>query len=881
MVGTYRILKRLGTGGMGEVYLAMDTRLGRHVAIKFLPPRFTTDETVLRRFQQEARTASGLNHPNILTIFEVGEQKGEHFIVSEFIEGITLRTALKRDQIDLAAALDIGTQIASALMAAHSAGVVHRDLKPTNIMIRTDGYVKIIDFGLAKLSTREPRHPTSRDETLTKPGSLIGTVDYMSPEQARGEEVDYRTDLWSFGVVFYEMVTKKRPFDGATDSHVVVGILENAVPALDEAAGVPPVVAAVIQRALAKDRSKRYQTAGQLASDLKEARRSLGFSAHSVSSLHLARPRRWTLQWLIVPALLLLLWAGIIWWSRFGVEEHVLGPDWFVANTPRQMTFDGKVKLATISPDGSRLAYATGDPGQETLHVRDLKSGKDLETVGPIQDNFRSATFGPDSKSVFYVVRNNQLVGTLYSISGSDHRPHQLKTNVAEKITFSPDGKRFAYMPSTQIGSGSYTILISNSNDFSDNRVLLTKTDAQLIRSGLAWSPKGDVIADIVYGRRMSGSTRPSVNLFDTTKDLPGIKTLEFDNWRAAQYCAWIDDGRILLASVLTQHDDDDQWHLKQISIRTGRTQDLNHDTNGYESISATSDSKSIAAVRSNKRASIWLSESSDPTNAHRITPETERYQSVAWSSSDRIIAPSPQGKGLNLWSIAIDGSSTFNIKSEPFVDREPAVIPSAHSLIFSSNRAAGGQDFNLWHLNLDSSEPPAQLTYGASFDRDPTVSPDGKWIVYTSWPSITSESLWKLQIAGNSPPIQVTPYRARTAAISPDGKKIVCEIMANATAPWRVVILSLENGQVEEVFPDIPIGSPTRWTPDGKSLTFIRTENGISNIWKQPVKGGSPQSITKFKDGLIFSFAWSPDGTKLAILRGSYGRDVVLFSRK
>ena len=326
--GTYQILKRLGTGGMGEVYLALDTRLDRHVAIKFLPPTLTADEDILSRFQQEARTASGLNHPNILTIFEVGHHEGEHFIVSEYIQGITLRTALKYDILDLAVTLDLTMQVTSALIAAHSAGVVHRDLKPANIMIRDDGYVKIIDFGLAKLKPATPfrKSPsTSRRDRPTQPGSMLGTVDYMSPEQARGEDVDERTDIWSLGVVLYEMVTKQRPFGGDTESHLVVEILDKPMPPCGPE--VSPVIRNILARALQKDRTKRYQTADHLYGDLKEARRALGLSADAAPAPLPLRKLGWRRAagrwWLIAAAAAALICAALWWWRIAG---HIQKP---------------------------------------------------------------------------------------------------------------------------------------------------------------------------------------------------------------------------------------------------------------------------------------------------------------------------------------------------------------------------------------------------------------------------------------------------------------------------------------------------------------------------------------------------------------------------
>ena len=311
---------------MGEVYQALDTRLDRYVAIKFLPPELTKDEEILARFQQEARTTSALNHPNIVTIFEVGQSDGEHYIVSEYIQGVTLRTALKYDILDLAVTLDLIMQMTSALSAAHSAGIIHRDLKPANVMIRDDGYVKVIDFGLAKLKPAGPfrKSFSPSHDRPTRPGAMLGTVDYMSPEQARGEAVDERADLWSLGVVLYEMVTKGRPFGGATESHLVVEILDKPMPPIGN--DVSPVIANILNRALQKDRTKRYQTADHLYGDLKEARRSLGFSGDLAPVPLPLRKLGWRRtalrRWVIAAAAAILLVAGL-WW---GLSGHRLLP---------------------------------------------------------------------------------------------------------------------------------------------------------------------------------------------------------------------------------------------------------------------------------------------------------------------------------------------------------------------------------------------------------------------------------------------------------------------------------------------------------------------------------------------------------------------------
>ncbi|PWT89117.1 MAG: serine/threonine protein kinase, partial [Blastocatellia bacterium] len=276
----YRIVSRLGAGGMGEVYLAHDTKLDRKVAIKFLNPEFSKDEDKLNRFVREAKAASALNHPNILTVYDIGEVDGKNYIATELIDGTTLRQHLaQKEPLPLNTILKIGVQMAEALSAAHQAGIIHRDIKPENIMIRRDGYAKVLDFGLAKLA--EPgavptgssgSEDATRIQINTSPGVVMGTVSYMSPEQARGNPTDERTDIWSLGVVLYEMLARRVPFTGDTTSHTIVSILEKEPLALENA---PAELQRIVRKALTKDLDMRYQSARDLLIDLKNLRRDL------------------------------------------------------------------------------------------------------------------------------------------------------------------------------------------------------------------------------------------------------------------------------------------------------------------------------------------------------------------------------------------------------------------------------------------------------------------------------------------------------------------------------------------------------------------------------------------------------------------------------
>src|SRR5947209_4940498 len=313
-IGHYKISERIGTGGMGDVYLATDITAGRKAALKLLPTRFTGDAERLKRFQQEAHAVVGLNHPNILTIYEIGEDHSIHYIASELIEGETLRQRLTRGRMQLSEAIDVAIQVASALAAAHDTGIVHRDIKPENIMRRPDGYVKVLDFGIAKLAEQEVPATLPTDEALllveTNLGSILGTVRYMSPEQARGAPVDKRTDIWSLGVVLYEMVTGHAPFTGDTPREVMTSILEKEPPPLTRyIAHAPAELQQVISKALRKERSQRYHSAHELLEALKDLRRKLEFESFVKSGFFEEVKRRKVYR---VAAAYIIAAAGII-----------------------------------------------------------------------------------------------------------------------------------------------------------------------------------------------------------------------------------------------------------------------------------------------------------------------------------------------------------------------------------------------------------------------------------------------------------------------------------------------------------------------------------------------------------------------------------------
>jgi serine/threonine protein kinase len=413
-IGHYRVIELLGAGGMGEVYLAQDMTLGRQVSLKLLPAHFTADAERLRRFEQEARAASALNHPNILTIYEIGHADSVRYIATEFIDGVTLRERLAGKPIKTDEALEVAVQVAGALAAAHAKGIVHRDIKPENIMIsrsahlgQRENYVKVLDFGIAKLTepdVLETDLPT-RPLVSTSDGITMGTAPYMSPEQAQGLKLDARTDVWSLGVVLYEMVTGRAPFDGPTRSHLIVSILEKEPPPLRaQAEEVPEALEWIVSKALRKDREERYQTARELLSDLEDLKQRLDFAARversrpsdsiskeisrsneqrALDAQAPATPGKLNRRNLLLAAAALITVTAVVFAFRyFGpnlLRNKSAAP--FSKFKVTRLTSTGKAASAVISPDGKYVVHVMGNAGQQSLWLRHIATGSDKEIV--------------------------------------------------------------------------------------------------------------------------------------------------------------------------------------------------------------------------------------------------------------------------------------------------------------------------------------------------------------------------------------------------------------------------------------------------------------------------------------------------------------------
>ncbi len=870
--GSYRILRRLGSGGMGHVYLALDTRLGRHTALKFLPPELLSNEEMLNRLQQEARTASALNHPNILTIYEIGEFAGEPFIASEFVEGVTLKRAIRQRAVDPDMAIRFADQIASALAAAHAAGVIHRDLKPANVMLRPDGYIKVIDFGLAK-SPRDSAAFGHRSD-WSSPGAVVGTVDYMSPEQARGDEVDQRTDLWSLGVLLYEMLSNQRPFSGETDSHVIVAILDRPASPLPNVASLPAGVGAIIARALSKDVGRRYQSAHQMLTDLEQLDSS-SMRRRSVRPLRTeqGKSRRYAFFALTLGGLLV---AGAgLWWWRFGGKERILEPDWFRVESVRQVTFNGRTLLSAISPDGKYLAFAVGDSGgMQSLHLKQIDQPSDEVRIPARKIDYVGLTFSPDSRTIYEVEEEYETKrGKLYTVPVIGERPTTpVLENIDGPVTFSPSGDQFAFVRWEHPAAphqGPTRSLVEVADLVEARPAPLFATDSFTIFRQLAWSPKGNQIAAVIDDT-IHHSEHRALGLFSrdrryVTKSLP--------DWNSVGQLFWDRDGRSLLLSASAESESISRSQLRQLAFATGETHDLTKDLSGYGGLSTTQDRNLLAAVKKDARPTIWLSASGNLTRGQSILSELQDGATLAWLNPKQLVVHSRRTGFPNLAVLHTDSQSESTLTSEPCMEQNAAPLPGGESVVYSSNRSG---TFHIWRYDRKTNRY-RQLTFGSTYDDKPVVSPDGQWIVYTAWSSNTPV-LYKVPSEGG-PPEALSSNSAADPQISPDGKWVACRIQS-AREHWFVALIPFDGkGQIRAV-----AGAylPFQWSPTGDSLTTsVSTPDGLSNLWRIPLDDSAPRQLTDFEDDQsIVTFAWSPEGNRLACLRLARNSDVVLFKR-
>ena len=913
-IASYEVISFISRGGMGEVYLAEDKRLGRKVALKLLPASFTTDGDRLRRFEQEARAASALNHPNIITIYEIREAVGTHVIATEFVEGETLRLRMNRSALTLSEALNIAMQVAGALAAAHKAGIIHRDIKPENIMLRPDGYVKVLDFGLAKLSEDATPAVAAEAPTIqvrTGSGIVIGTAGYMSPEQARGLPVDHRSDIFSLGAVIYEMLARRKPFEGDTPSDTLASILKTEpVPLSRAVPGIPPELARIVTKALRKDREERYQVVKDLWLDLKALKQELEFQDKLDSSsasdtattgtvlpgeptLSLSGPRQ-TLSRSAVSdsfsieikrnkvkaAAALIALVVIVAAGGFGIYR------WLNREPPvahfsdvrlTRITNSGNAIDATISPDGKYVVYALSERSQQSLYIRQVSTANDKEIVPPAPIGFFGMTFSPDGTELFYGVKQQLDPGTLYRIPVLGGTPVKVLEKIDGPISFSPDGKQFVLVRAHYPQPGESALVIANIDGTGERSLAVLKTPrrlAPLFFTGPSWSPDGKIVASTVatYG----GSSKVvGFSVADGSE-----KDLSPQTWPFSAKVQWLRD----MSGLLVVAGDNPAFaQLWVISYPDGAVRRVTNDLNQYRAIGLTQDGTKFTTVQAQGLVNLWVAPEGNAEKAVRLpTGNVSFYSSsgnnVSWTGDGRIVFVTNEGGNADIWMADRDGNNRKQLTASGGNHYSPAVSDDDRYIVFVSFRDGKR---NLWRMNLDGSNP-IRLTTGLS-DGFPALTPDSRWVVYTAFDGV-KPNLMKVSIDGGEP-VKITDRVVTAGVVSPDGKWIAYSYpeSPDPLAPAnRIALMPFEGGPNTKTYDFTPGGtvlSFMRWANDGKSILYSVNASNVSNLWSQPIDGGKPKQITDFKDMLMTGFAWSRDGKLLACTRGTFMRDAILIT--
>jgi eukaryotic-like serine/threonine-protein kinase len=889
-LGHYKITEEIGRGGMGEVYLACDTRLDRPVAIKLLPASFIHDADRVRRFQQEARAASLLNHPNIVTIHEMAESEKLRFIVSEFVDGKTLREVM-RSGLKMDQALDIVIQTASALSAAHNAGIIHRDIKPANIMVRNDGYVKVLDFGLAKLieqaqpGAQSAQQGTTAADMLnlsTETGVVMGTVKYMSPEQARGQKVDYRTDIFSLGVLLYEMLAGRAPFEGETPSHTIVAILEREPqPIANYLPEAPAELQRIIAKALRKNRDERYQTVATLRTELEEVRNALtagsrqtplstiSIPAHTTSSAEylVSEIKRHKIKVAIATLIALLLIAGAsIGLFQLLVSDEKRSALSFDNVQFRRLTNLGTVPWGAISPDGKYVAYAVRDEKGGSYWLKQIGTESTrlvFPPTGPVE--LWGLSFSPDSNYFYYLIEDttNRMGGILYRVPVLGGEPRRMMSNLGS-FTISPDGRQILLTRLLKDEKGNQLGWFTADIDGANERFVQSRPAGSSAR--IIWSPDGESL--VVFDRE-EGNDGPVWNLSEVSIADGKEKPILTKSRQPLSGAMWLPDRSGLLLLAPDEAAGVDQiWHLSYPDLRVRRvTRDLNH----YRVLSVTADGKSMVAAQASLNAAIWSLPLAAPAQAEQITAGISSIGAATMTPDKKIVYSLAANGAEDLWEMAADGSQARQLTFNSGRNSQPSVSADGRYIVFTSTRSGRPQ---IWRIDRDGSNP-VQLSYG-KVDRSPSCSPVGPWVAFVSQTS-GEWAVWKVPLAGGEA-IRLSGSVETCPVISPNGQMVAYEYLDETTRRIKLAVQPLEGGPVTTIGDSDSQGS-IRWSRDGKALAYVSNKEGRTDIWAQPLTGGAPKKLTDFKAERIFSFDWSPDGKQLICTRGRASSDLVLIS--
>jgi serine/threonine protein kinase/WD40 repeat protein len=882
-IGHYRVTAEIGRGGMGVVYAADDLNLGRAVAIKFLTPEMGTDADVLERFRREARAASSLNHPNICTVFDLEQDGDRNFIVMELMEGQPLSHKLVAGSLKIGDLLELGTQIADALDAAHSKGIIHRDIKPANIFVTSRGQAKILDFGLAKLPKKHAVAETvamgagpagDSVASLTQSGTTVGTIAYMSPEQACGEELDPRSDLFSFGAVLYEMSTGKLPFAGNSPAVVFSRILEHQPePPRALNAALPPKLDEIILRALEKDRELRYQSASEMRAELRRLARD-----SSSGKMQAAAPRSTVQQkipsssellmgeakrhkWSLIAGMLVVV--ALIAGGSIGIFQW-LGRGGLPFDTQKmkvaRATQHGRTVYAGISADGRYLAYVKRE-GDRSLWVKQISTNSHIQVVPP-QPGFYmdDLSFTPDGEYIYFAhdSPDNPGVQNLYSVPTLGGTPRLVVADVESGATFSPDGKKIAYL---RTRPDSTAVIIADPDGSGEQEVVVRKANERF-REGAApaWSPDGKLLAApaVHFGK----DAVFDIVVVPATGGMPVVIPCAM----LVKTMRWLTRDGLLFVAVDYSHGARGQLYYQPYP--SGEVARFTGDLNDYDTIGMNAAQDAVATVQSEAAGNLYIAPIAEPQALRQVTHDRDLGKEVTWLSNGRVVVSDPD---LRLVSLSPDGKARDELTRGGWPRR------CGEGMV--AERIDENNSVNIFLLDPQG-EAPRQLTRGNVSELG-GCSPDGKWLYYYSGDTAPTRVL-RMPVAGGAPQ-PVGPPNARLPEVSPDGTHLLFRMTEGGGATRRnwLALMRIADGQIVKRWPE-PAGiSRMLWHPDGKAFVYTLTRQNVRDLWLQPLDSDAPREYVKLTtpNDFVEGFAFSPDGRYLAVVHGVINQDVVLFT--
>ncbi|MFZ0958697.1 MAG: protein kinase [Candidatus Sulfotelmatobacter sp.] len=905
-ISHYRITGQLGSGGMGIVYEAQDLDLGRRVALKFLPPKLAGDQNALDRFLLEARTASALNHPNICTIYAVERAGDQSFIAMELLEGDTLYHQLNTGAVSVDRLLDWGIQLADALDAAHARGIIHRDIKPANIFLTRRGAVKVLDFGLAKLTranlAMETIGPTQDDPSpahLTSPGATVGTIAYMSPEQARGQELDTRTDLFSLGAVIYQMATGRLPFAGNTSAVIFHAILElEPVPALQLNAALPPKLGEIIEKALEKDRDLRYQSAADLRGDLKRLKRDLesgrkagaaavasgsgsasgsipavnavaagtsGSAAVTGRSSYTSAPVAVAGRHRVGTGVAALCGVVVLLAASYGVYSLLRRRTMPFRNfSVNKVTEEGNVALVAISPDGKYILSMVRDKGLASLSLRNVPTNSITQVQPPADVRYNGLRFSPDG-NYFYFVRSDP--GTpdlqfLYRAPLLGGTPERLAEDVDSNVTVSPDGRKVAFMRYDNPDPGKYRLIVRSLEN--EEETALASGAEEHVLSAPAWSPDGKTILCIENQpeNALSGLVAVDVNtgqqhLLMASADGMGLPT-------------WMPDGQGLLALDSDRSTNYTRAQIVFVSYPEGKLSPVTRDTNNYSDLSLAANGQVLATVLSQGRWNLFvMPATSDGSGARKVGPAAD-FTNFTWTREGRLI---DDNDNMLRWVNPETGAKGAFATEMNSVNGDPWECSDGRYILFLLS-LNGGNGQNVWRADASGGNLK-QLSNGKQ-DNYPICSPDSRWAYYMDG---GTGHIMKVPIDGGAAR-QITDLPITGFFdVSPDGGTAAFATIDHAGGhEEKLALVETDAGKVRKMIKfERERTGQIRFSRDGKSIVYPVREDGADNLWSQPLDGSPGKQLTAFTSEHLWAFHWSFDGKQLAFVRGHADSDVVL----